>query len=347
MARRIPKLVLEAAPIAMLAGAGVAALRQIPRRDDRPGPGPGPSADAQGRSPARIPLKGWKEILLRTKTEFTDDQVPMIAAGVSFYSLLALFPGLAAFVALYGLFADIGDVQHHLRVLSFVLPANLLKFLGEQMVRMAEGQKGGLSLTFVVGLLTSIWSANGAVKALMTGLNIAYEEHETRSFVRKTLVSLAFTLGLLVFGMAAVGVLGAGPAVKAFMGEHAAITLNLVSWPILFVLLALGVALLYRFGPSRSPMPFQWLSWGSGAALVLWILVSVLFSLYVGNFAHYDKTYGSLGAVIGFMMWNWLSNIIILAGAELNSEVERQTRQSAKTDAPRKKASLRRALQRA
>jgi len=344
MARLIPKLVFEAAPIAMLAGAGVVALRQTGNADAQRSAGPGPSADAQGRSPARIPLKGWKEILLRTTKEFSDDQVPMIAAGVSFYSLLALFPGLAAFVALYGLFADIGDVQHHLRVLSFVLPASLLKFLGAQMVRMAEGQKGGLSITFVVGLLTSIWSANGAVKALMTGVNIAYEEHETRNFVKKTLVSLAFTLGLLVFGMAAVAVLGAGPAVEAFMGKHAAMVLNLTTWPILLVALALGIALLYRFGPSRSPMPFQWLSWGSGAALILWIVVSVLFSLYVGNFAHYDKTYGSLGAVIGFMMWNWLTNLIILAGAELNSEVERQTTQSTRKGAPKKKASLRRAL---
>jgi membrane protein len=347
MARLIPKLVFEAAPIAMLAGAGVVALRQTTGPDDRQAPGPGPSADAQGRSPAHIPLKGWKEILARTRKEFTDDQVPMIAAGVSFYSLLALFPGLAAFVALYGLFSDIGDVQHHLHVLSVILPGTALKFLGEQMVRMAEAQKGGLSVTFVIGLLTSIWSANGAVKALMTGMNIAYEERETRSFIRKTLVSLAFTLGLLVFGMAAVGVLGAGPAVEAFMGHHAAVMLNVISWPILLVVLALGIALLYRFGPSRSPMPFQWLSWGSGAALLLWIVVSVLFSLYVGNFAHYDKTYGSLGAVVGFMMWNWLSNVIILAGAELNSEVERQTTASTKKGAPKRKASLRHALKRA
>jgi len=149
MARLIPKLVFEAAPIAMLAGAGVVALRQTADPDERRGPGPGPSADAQGRSPAHIPLKGWKEIQARTRKEFTDDQVPMIAAGVSFYSLLALFPGLAAFVALYGLFSDIGDVQHHLHVLSVILPGTALKFLGEQMVRMAEAQKGGLSVTFV------------------------------------------------------------------------------------------------------------------------------------------------------------------------------------------------------
>jgi membrane protein len=320
MARLIPKLVFQAAPIAMLAGAGVLALRgSEPPAKASHGPGRGV------RSPLQIPLKGWKAIALRTKDEFTDDQIPMIAAGVSFFTLLAIFPGLAAFVALYGLFADIGTVQHHLHVLSFVLPGSALKYFGDEMVRMAEGQKGGLSLTFIVGLLTSIWSANGAVKALMTGLNIAYEQHEKRSFVRRTLISLAFTLGLLAFGTAAIAVLGAGPAIEAYLGQHAAFTWNLVSWPILLVAMGLGIALLYRFAPSRAPARLEWLSPGSAAALALWIIVSALFSLYVGNFAHYDKTYGSLGAVVGFMIWNWLTNVVILAGAELNSEVEAQT----------------------
>jgi len=190
---------------------------------------------------------------------------------------------------------------------------------------MAEGQKGGLSLTFVIGLLTSIWSANGAVKALMTGMNIAYEEHERRKFVHKTLISLTFTLGFLVFGMGAITVLGAGPAIEAYLGHHAAFMWNLISWPILFVVMGAGLALFYHFAPSRDPAKFQWVSPGSLVALVLWLAVSALFSLYVGNFAHYDKTYGSLGAVVGFMMWNWLTNVVVLAGAELNSEMEAQT----------------------
>ena len=314
MGRIIPRLVWQAAPIAVLAGAGVLALRG--RAPDRPRRAP---------SPLQIPLKDWKAILGRTRKEFADDQAPMIAAGVSFYSLLALFPGLAAFVALYGLFADVAEARRHLQALAHILPASALTLIGEQMIRMAAAQKGGLSVTFVLGLLTSIWSANGAVKAMMTGLNIAYEEHETRGFIHKTLISLAFTLGLLVFGFAAVAVLGAGPAAESYLGHHAALLLNLVSWPILLVAMAIGVALLYRFGPSRDPVRFEWISWGSGVAVLLWLAVSTLFSLYVGNFAHYDRTYGSLGAVVGFMMWNWLSNLIILGGAELNAEIERQT----------------------
>ena len=319
--RILPRFVLQAAPIAVLASAGVLALRGSEHRQKSLERGRGRTA----RSPWQIPLRGWKDILIRTYREFNEDQLPMIAAGVSFYSLLAIFPGMAAFVALYGLFAEIGEAQKHLQVLSHFLPISTLKFIGDQMMRLAAAQKGGLSVTFVVGLLTSIWSANGAVTSLITGLNIAYEEHERRSWVRRTLISLTFTLGLLVFGIAAIAVLSAGPAAEAYVGHHAAMMLNLISWPILFVGMGIGLALLYHYGPSRDPPRFQWVSVGSVAALVLWLVVSALFSLYVGNFAHYDKTYGSLGAVVGFMIWNWLTNVVILGGAELNAETEAQT----------------------
>jgi membrane protein len=323
MARWLPRLATEAVPIVLLAGAGVLALRgpQAQRRRARGGSGRGRTAT----SPLRIPLRGWKDILIRTRKEFTDDEVPLIAAGVAFFTLLALFPGLAAFVALYGLFADVAEAQHHLQVLAPILPAGATRFIGDQMVRLAAAQKGGLSLTFAAGLLTSIWSANGAVKAMMTGLNVAYEEEERRGIVHRTLTSLVFTLGLLVFGLAAITLLGAGPFVETYLGRHAALVVNLTSWPILLVALGLGLALLYRYGPSRDPARFEWISWGSAAALLLWLGVSALFSLYVGNFAHYGKTYGSLGAVIGFMMWCWLSSLVVLVGAELNSEVEHQT----------------------
>ena len=323
MARLVPKLIFQAAPILMLAGAGVMALQGSerwgqPRRLQR-------GRGRRARSPRQIPWKGWKDILIRTRKEIAQDNLTMIAAGVAFYVLLALFPGLGAFVALYGLFADVQDAQHHLAVLSVVLPGSALDFIGQQMIRLAAAQKGGLSLAFAVGLATSIWSANGAVKALMTGLNIAYEEEERRGFVRTTLVSLAFTVAMLLFGLLAIAVLGAGPALDAFFGQHAAVVFNLVSWPILLALTGAGLALLYHFGPSRDPARFQWVSWGSVAAMLLWLAVSALFSLYVGNFAHYDKTYGSLGAVVGFMMWSWLSSLIVLLGAELNAEIEHQT----------------------
>lgn len=326
----VGKWLLDLAPLVMLAGAGVALLQEPDQKRRTRQAGRGRLA----RSPLQIPARGWKDILLRTAKEFSDDQIPMIAAGVTFYTLLALFPGMGAFVALYGLFADVAEAQRHLHLLSFMLPPDALKFIGEQMVRLAAAKGGGLSFAFVFGLLASIWSANGAIKALITGLNIAYEEHEQRSFIRKTLVSLAFTLGFLVFATAAIAILAAGPAIQTFVGERAAMVFSWVSWPVLLVGLIVGLALLYRFGPSRDPVRWKWITWGSAVAVIVWVLLSVLFSIYVGNFAHYDRTYGSLGTVVGFMIWVWLSSLVVLLGAELNSEIEHQTAIDTTTGAP-------------
>lgn len=331
MARRGGNWILDVIPMVVLAGASVALvqepgqhkLRRIERGRGR-----------RAHSLREIPLAGWKDILLRTVKEFADDQIPMIAAGVTFYSLLALFPAMGAFVALYGLFADVAEVQQHLHLLAFMLPPDALKFIGEQMIRMATAKTGGLSLAFVVSLVVSIWSANGAVKALMTGLNIAYEEHETRGFVKRTLVSLVFTLGYLAFAIVAIALLAAGPAIQTFFGQHAAMVFSWISWPALLVGLVVALAVLYRYGPSRAQVRWRWLTWGSGIAVLLWVAASALFSVYVGNFAHYDRTYGSLGAVIGFMTWTWISAMVILMGAELNSEIEHQTSVDTTTGAP-------------
>ena len=333
-------MALNAAPLLILAG--FAALeeqirRRRPRRDreERPRFGHARAAGAarraepgRGRSahkPSEIPPRGWKDILLRVKSEMTEDQIPLISAGVTFFTVLAIFPGLAAFVSVYGLFADAQDVGKHLAALSHVLPGGAVQVIGDQLQRLAKTSASGLSLTFLIGLVTSIWSANGAMKSLMVGLNVAYEEHERRKLLPKTLISLAFTLGFLVFGIAAVIVLGLGPAMKASFGGGPAILLEAVSWPVLLLALGLGLALLYRYGPSRDPVRFRWISWGSGAAVILWLIVSAAFTLYVANFGHYNRTYGSLGAAVGFMTWIWLSCMVVLAGAELNAEIEHQT----------------------
>jgi membrane protein len=284
-----------------------------------------PSRGRLADAPQEIPRKGWKDILIRAWKEFQEDQIPLVAAGVTFYVLLALFPALGAFVALYGLFADVAEAQRHLQLLSFVLPADALKFFGEQMMRISETHEGGLSLAFAGGLLLSVWSANGAMKAIITALNIAYEEQEKRKFVRKTATSLAFTLGFLVFSVAAIAAIAAPAAIEPFAGKAAATTFSVVSWPLLVAALGVGLALLYRYGPSRDRMKWRWVSWGSAAALLLWLAASAAFSIYVANFANYEKTYGSLGAVIGFMTWVYVSAQVVLLGAELNAEIEHQT----------------------
>lgn len=321
-ARRGGSLAWDLAPLMVLAGAGVALLQP-------PGGAGGRRLEiGRGRraaSPAEIPKRGWKDILLRTKSEFSEDQALLIAAGVTFYTLLALFPGIAAFVSLYGLFADVNEVERHLQLLAFILPPAALNFIGAEMVRIATANTGGQSLAFAGGLLLSIWSAKGAMDALMTGLNIAYEERERRGYLRRTLVALAFTLGLLAFAIMAIGLLAARPAIETFVGRQAGMIFGWISWPALLVMLTLGLALLYRFGPSRDPVQWKWITWGSAGVIVFWLAASALFSAYVGAFAHYDKTYGSLGAVIGFMMWIYLSAVVLLAGAELNSEIEHQT----------------------
>ena len=324
MPRPLRQFAFDLVPLMALAGAGITLLRDTapPKAKARwhePGRG------RQARSPREIPARGWKDILLRTRTEFQEDQIPMIAAGVTFYTLLAFFPALGAFVALYGLFADATEAQRHLQLLAFMLPPDALKFIGEQMVRLAAGNEGGLSFAFVTGLLLSIWSANGAMKAMMTGLNIAYDETEKRNFIRKTATSLAFTIGFLLFVLAACVVLAVGPALETFVGQEAATLFRWISYPLLLAGLGVGLAALYRYGPSRDRAQWRWISWGSAVAIVAWVAACAAFSIYVANFANYDKTYGPLGAVIGFMMWSWLSTVVILFGAELNAEIEHQT----------------------
>jgi len=322
----------------VLAGAGVALLREPaprPARERPSGRGKDRGQDrAAGReaergrfaaAPAEIPKPGWKDILLRTRKEFSRDQIPLISAGVTFYTLLALFPGVAAFVSLYGLFAEVGEAQRQLATLKYLLPPAVVAFIGEQMIRLAGASQGGLSLAFGAGLLTAIWSASGAVKALILGLNIAYEETERRGLVRRTLVSLGFTLGFLFFLMTTLGMFALRPAVEALMGPEAGRTFALLSWPVVILALIVGLALLYRYGPSRDPVQWKWISWGSVGVIVVWLAASALFSIYVSNFANYDKTYGPLGAAIGLMMWVYVSTIVVLAGAELNAEIEHQT----------------------
>lgn len=316
--------------------------RSNQQSDDRPGAPSAPNADEadqpghwrHAERPGEIPARGWKDIVVRTFKEFSEDQIPMIAAGCTFYTLLALFPGVGAFVALYGLFADVGEAQRHVQAMATILPGGAISLIGDQMIRAAAAREGGLSLTFVLGLLVALWSANGAMKAIITGLNIAYEEKEKRGFFGKLLVPLGFTVGFLFFALVAVAFATIGAAIGDRQGEAAGRIYNLFYWPLLFAAIALGMTMLYRFGPSRAPVRWRWITWGSAMAAVAWLGMSAAFSFYVGHFGHYDRDYGVLGAVVGFMTWTWLSSMVLLLGAELNSEIEHQTARDTTTGAP-------------
>jgi membrane protein len=292
----------------------------------------------RGRSaedPAEIPKAGWKDILIRTWKEFGDDQIAMICAGVTFYTLLAIFPGVAAFVAFYGLLSDVADAQRHLQTLAVILPGGVISLIGDQMIRAAQARADGLSFAALGGLALSIWSANGAMKAAMTGLNVAYDEREKRGFIEKTATSLAFTLGALAFILGVVGVLATQAGLEASQGRGAAIAFAAVAWPVVLLALVAGIALLYRYGPSRDHVQWRWISWGSAIVALSWVATSFLFSTYVANFGRFDRTYGPLGAVVGFMMWTWISSMVVLLGAELNSEIEHQTAKDTTTGVPR------------
>lgn len=327
--RKAISLAIDAAALSVLAAAlGLIVKHQLGGAGASASPLKAVAQTGRGRhaaTPMGIPMRGWRDILTRTWKEFQEDNITLVAAGITFYSLLAFFPGLAAFVALYGLFADVGDAQEQFRKLAFVLPPDTVRFMGEQMVRVAAAHTGGLSLAFVSSLLLSLWSANGACKALFLGLNIAYEEEETRGFVRLTLTTMAFTIGLLAAFVVLVGAAVAVPAAILLLGYEAEGVVRAILWPGLALTVWLAVTLLYRYGPSRERARWRWVSWGAGAVTVIWIGASLLFSAWLSSFAHYDKTYGPLGAVIGALMWTYLSALIVLAGAELNAEMEHQT----------------------
>jgi membrane protein len=281
---------------------------------------PGKSATA-GRGRGRA---SWWDIARQAWAEFWDDQIPMIAAGMAFYSLLAIFPAIGLFVSLWGLFGNVGDAQAALAQLATVLPGGALTVVGDQMARVASGNPGGLTLAAAFGLLLSIWSANGAMSAILTGLNMAYGQKEERGFVRRTLVALAFTMGLIGFGLASVVVLVLPVALHPYLSGGQMLALRAAGFCGLFAVALIGLSLLYHFGPSRHRSHWRWLTWGGSIAGAAWLAASIAFSLYVGHFGSYNSTYGSLGAVIGFMTWIWISAMVILLGAEVNAEIEEE-----------------------
>ncbi|WBV43047.1 YihY/virulence factor BrkB family protein [Pseudoroseomonas cervicalis] len=297
----------------------------LPARQAARAPG-----SAQGHTAARprdIPARGWWSILKRAAIEANEDRIMTEAAGVTFYALLSVFPALTALVSLFGLFADPAMVGQQLQQAEGFIPAGGMQIIDEQLRRLASGEPGSLGFSAVVGLGVALWSANQGTKAMFDALNIVYEEEEKRGFLRRTLITLAFTLGALVFTMLAMGAVVVLPVVLAFAGLESSTEwlLRLARWPLLILFITALLATLYRFGPSREKARWRWVSWGGVFAALAWAALSAGFSFYVGNFGNYDATYGSLGAVIGFMTWIWLSAMVVLFGAELNAEMEHQT----------------------
>jgi membrane protein len=302
------------------------------RSSDEPAAARHKRAQESGRgrhaqAPWQIPWQGWKDILSRTYEQIGEDRLLAVAAGVVFYGLLAVFPAVTALVSLYGLFASPSAISEQLSLLAGILPQGAVDILREQIGRLTAGSGAKLGFGFIFGLAVALWSANAGMKAIMDALNVVYEEKEKRGFIKLTLVSFAFTIAAIASLLIALGAVVVVPVALNYLGLQNVTELlfRLARWPLLLLGVIFGLAVLYRFGPSRREPRWQWISVGSAFAAVAWLISSALLSWYLASFANYNATYGSLGAGIGMMMWMWISAIVILFGAQLNSEIEHQT----------------------
>ena len=286
-------------------------------------PGRGRAAD----DPKDIPPLGWQDILWRVLKSIPEDRVLATGGSVAFFTLLAVFPAIAVVVSLYGLIADARTIGDHLVILAGILPEGVLALIRDQIVAITAKQTPALSIAFAISFLVAFWSANSGMAALFDGLNVVYGARERRSLVRFYATTFLFTLGAVLFAVTAIGGVVVLPVMLKFVGApfSAELAVSVARWPVLLLVVMFGLALIYRFGPSRRSPQWQWVSIGSIAAALLWIGGSMIFSWYVASFDSYNKTYGSLGAGVGFMVWIWLSVVIVLVGGEINAEMEHQT----------------------
>jgi membrane protein len=280
----------------------------------------------EAASPADIPPKGWWLIIKRTAVQASENDLLSQAAAVTFYGLLGIFPAVTAMVSLYGLLADPQAIADHLDALSGIIPGGGMDIIEDQVKHLVDSPPAKLGVGALIGLATAIWSANQGSKAFFSALNVVYGEKERRSFIVLTAQSLAFTVGAMIFILLALLAVIGIPIILSFIGLTSDTTelLALTRWPLILVVTVFFLACLYRFGPSRAKPKWRWVTWGSVLSALAWVGLSAGFSWYVEHFGNYNKTYGSLGAAIGFMTWIWLSTTVMLIGAQLNAETEAQ-----------------------
>lgn len=282
---------------------------------------------AEAERPTEIPKRGWWQILRRAWKESKADQVPLLAAGVAFYSFLALFPAMIAAVLIYGLVADPKTVAEQAQQLTDALPANAASVIKGQMKAITQTPQQSLSLGLVIALALALWSASGGVGNVVTAVNIAYDEEETRGFVKRKLLALGLTLGAIVFVVVTVTLVAVAPALLDSLVGSGPLRwgLEVARWIVLLIAVSVALAVIYRYAPDRDAPQVRWVSVGATVATVIWLVASLGFSLYVDNFSNYGKTYGALAGVVVLLLWLWITNFIVLLGAEVNAEAEQQT----------------------
>ncbi len=289
------------------------------------------------RKPGEIPKEGWRDIALRVKDQIGLDNVSLVAAGVAFYAFLAIFPAIIATIMIYGLMVDPQTVQSHLQAMTGILPDQVSQLLNQQLSSIAGQSSGALGWGVAISILVALWSANKGMKGLFQGINIAYDEQDSRGFIKQNAITLLFTLGAIVLVIVSAALVVAMPVLLGNLGLPPVLqtVARWARWPVLGLMVIVGLALVYRYAPDRENARWNWVSWGAAVATVLWLIGSWAFSFYVNNFGSYNQTYGSLAAVVILMLWLMLSSFSILLGAEINSEMEGQTKADTTTGAER------------
>jgi membrane protein len=289
------------------------------------------ATDDRGRDAKRVrdmPAKGWRDIAWRVWTESGRDNVSLIAAGVAFYGFLAFVPLLAAFVLTYGLIADPATVMSHIQSLFELLPADAARLIADQLINVATTSAGKTGLGLLLALALALYGAMRGATAMITALNIVYEEEETRSFFKTTLLALAITVAMVVVGVVgvlAIAALAALEALVPWMPKPLVTLIRIGFWVAAAAAASGAIAAIFRYGPDRARAQWRWLTPGAIIATLGWLAASLGFGFYAANFGDYNATYGALGAVVVLLMWLYLSAYILLLGAELNSELEHQT----------------------
>lgn len=297
-------------------------------------------ARAHGRSadrPSDIPKAGWWEILKRVKENIGRYEINVVSAGVAFNEFLALFPAIIAAVSVYGLVADPETVERQMNAMAGLLPADVQEILSEQLHSVATASGGALGWSLVISVLLALWAATRGIRGIMSGLNIVYGEEESRGFFAYNLTALGLTLAAIVFGIVALSLIAAMPALEPFLpfGEPVNTVVMWLRWPLLAVFVVVGLAVVYRYGPSRDRPRWRWVSWGAMAGAVLWLIGSGLFSLYVSRFGDFNETYGSMAAVAVALLWFQLTAFAVLLGALIDAELEHQTERDTTVGQPK------------
>jgi membrane protein len=301
---------------------------------------PGSATWERGREatkPNQIPVKGWKDTLLRVKDGISEDRLSMISAAMAYYALFAFIPALSSVVLIYAWVSDPAQISEHLNKVSHILPSEIQQMLKEQLGTLASAPTTKLGFGALFSLVLTLYSASKGSLATMDGLNIIYDEKEERGFIQQNLMAIGMTFIAAIIGLLAIAAIVIVPAVANFIGWPAGleIAVSAASWIILLALFSLFLAIIYRFGPHREKPQWKWVSVGAIVASVGFVLSSALFSWYASEFGNFNKTYGSMGAVIVLMMWFYISSFVILLGGEINAELEHQTAQDTTSGHPR------------